>query len=154
MDEKSRAAALESGVGSGDADTEKFRKETFAHAVAFGVPIPQALLQAGYETHTIVLGASLLRDEAVLQIIEDDRSWMREKMKVSQEQIISQLDRDRDFAYQCENPTAAVAATMNKAKVFGIADPHGGKGAPKRVIIEWNDDEDASSETPQLERVG
>lgn len=153
MAEKAKDTALEPRSGLGDSSLEAYRLETFAHAVAFGVPIPQALLQAGYETHTVVLGAQLLRDEAVLKIIEDDRAWMREKMQVSQEQIISQLDRDRDFAYACENPNAAVAATMNKAKVFGIADPHAGKGAPKRVIIEWGDD-DQDSQTPQLERTG
>jgi hypothetical protein len=124
---------------SGDDSLEQHRKEVFAHAVAFGVPIPQALVQASYEPATFALGAMLLKDEEVQRIISADREWMREKMKVSQEQIIAQLDRDREFAYLCDNPSAAVSATMNKAKVYGIADPSGGKGAPKRVIIEWND---------------
>lgn len=142
MSEKVEAAALEPGAGLGDSGLDVFRKETFAHAVAFGVPIPQAVASAGYDSPSLALGVSLLKDAEVQRIIDADREWMREKMKVSQEQIISQLDRDREFAYLCENPTAAVAATMNKAKVYGIADPHGGKGAPKRVIIEWGDTDD------------
>ena len=151
MSEKEEAKTLDRSARSGDAGVETFRNETFAHAVAFGVPIPHALQQAGFEDTSVVLGARLLRDPEVVRIIEEDREWMREKYKVSQEQIIAQLDRDREFAYSCENPTAAVAATMNKAKVYGIADPAAGKGAPKRVIIEWGDEEE-DSHTPALER--
>ena len=127
---------------------DRHRREQFAHAVAFGVPIPQALNHAGYTVTTPSLGYSLIRDPFVTDIIDADRAWMREKLKISQEQIIAQLDHDRAFAYACENPAAAVSATMNKAKVVGIADPHGvsGKGAPKRVIIEWEGDDDGSPE--------
>jgi hypothetical protein len=125
-----------------DVSIDSHRREQFAHAVAFGVPVPQALHQAGFQNVTVALGYSLLRDQDVIDIIDADRAWMREKMKISQEQIVAQLDNDRAFAYACENAGAAVAATMAKAKVVGIADPHAGKGGPKRVIIEWGSDED------------
>jgi|SRR5690349_2871223 len=125
-----------------DALLDSHRLVQFAHAVAFGVPVPQALRQAGYTNTTPALGYRLLRDEAVQNTIKEDHAWLREKMAVSQEQIVAQLDNDRAFAYACENPGAALAATMAKAKVVGIADPHAGKGAPKRLIIEWGDESD------------
>lgn len=129
-----------------DALQDSYRLEQFAHAVAFGVPVPQALRQAGYTNTTAGLGYVLLRNERVQEIIKEDQTWLREKMAVSQEQIVAQLDNDRAFAYSCENPGAALAATMAKAKVVGIADPHAGKGAPKRLVIEWGDDDSASGE--------
>lgn len=124
-------------------EDDRHQREAFAHAVAFGVPIPHALRQSGYVDTTPALGYYLLRDEAVTAIIDEDRAWMREKMKLSQEQIIAQLDNDRAFAYTCGMPAAAVAATMAKAKVAGMADPMGmQKGMPRRVIVEWGSDDD------------
>lgn len=124
-----------------DALVDSHRRELFAHAVAFGVPAPQALQQAGYQNTTVALAYDLLKREDVAAIIAEDHAWLREKMQVSQAQIVAQLDNDRAFAYACENAGAAVAATMAKAKVVGIADPSAGKGAPKRVIIEWGSDD-------------
>lgn len=127
-------------------DLESHRKEQFAHAVAFGAPYPIALQQAGYKVTTPALAFNLLKDEVVTAIIDADRAWLRDKIKISQEQIVAQLDADRAFAYSCENPAAAVAATMNKAKVVGIADPHSGKGMPRRLIIEWADQDELAAE--------
>lgn len=143
IETKSPAIQAPSVETESDALLDSAKREQFAHAVAFGVPVPHALRQAGYTNTTAGLGYALLKDPRVVEIIDDDRAWMRDKLKISQEQIVAQLDNDRAFAYACENAGAAVAATMAKAKVVGIADPHSGKGAPKRVIIEWDDDDPA-----------
>ena len=135
-----------------DALLDSHMLEQFAHAVAFGVPVPQALQQAGYKNTTAALGYSLLKQPRVTDIIEEDKRWLREKMAASQEQIVAQLDNDRSFAYAMENAGAAVAATMAKAKVLGMADPHAVKGgAPKRVIIEWGDEDQDPLEVAKIE---
>lgn len=131
--------------------------EQFAHAVAFGVPLPHALAYAGFEVRTVTFAFELMRREDVQDIIRADREWLREKNSVSIEQIAAQLDNDRAFAYSCENPSAAVSATMSKAKLYGLGDPSAQRGVPKRVIIEWGDEGDVPEEVaaaPPKERAG
>ena len=36
------------------------------------------------------------------------------------ESIAEQLDADRALAYKCKNPSAAVAASMGKARLYGL----------------------------------
>ena len=43
-----------------------------------------------------------------------------EKFEVTVESMARQFDEDRTFAYTCKNPGAAVAATLAKAKLFGL----------------------------------
>lgn len=126
-----------------NADLEHFKKEQFATLYAFGTPIPMALMQAGYDSPSMALGLMLLKDEKVQAIIHENRAWMREKIAVSVESLASQLDRDREYAYACENPGAAVSATMGKAKLYGLDSGAGAnKGLPKRIVIEWVDEAD------------
>ncbi len=129
-------------------DQEKFRKEQFATLYAFGTPINQALAGAGYEAPSMALGLMLLKDEQVQAVIHANRNWMREKIAVSVESLASQLDRDREYAYACENPGAAVSATMGKAKLYGLDSGAGAnKGLPKRIVIEWADESDGADAT-------
>jgi hypothetical protein len=128
---------------------EKIRVEQFAHAVAFGAPLPHALRQAGYQDTTVAFAFSLMQRQDVQDFIQKDREWLREKYALSLEQIAVQLDNDRAFAYSCENPSAAVAATMSKAKIYGLGDPERTKGMPRKITIEWND----GDEPEEKERV-
>jgi hypothetical protein len=118
-------------------EADKFRLEQFCANYAFGVPIPQALRTAGYEVHSISFGHSLLRDPSSQVLIDAHRTWIKEKLTFSLEQVAQQLDRDREFAYQQENPAAAVSATMNKAKLLGYLEQKG--NVPKKITIEWDD---------------
>lgn len=112
----------------------------FCAQFAFGVPIPQALKVAGYEVHTVGYGYSLLRSEEALAMVEEHRTWIREKLSFTLEQVVQQLDRDREFAYMQENPSAAVIATMNKARLLGYMEKKSAQ--PKRIIIEWENEEE------------
>jgi hypothetical protein len=107
------------------------------------VPIPQALVSAGYEIHTIAFGYNLLRSQEAQDIVEEHRAWIREKLTSNLEHVAQQLDRDREFAYKCENPAAAVSATMNKAKLLGFMDDKSGK-VPKKITIEWGEETDVT----------
>jgi len=44
-----------------------------------------------------------------------------DKVSVTVETIAAQLDEDRHLAHQVGQPTAAVAASMAKAKLYGLA---------------------------------
>lgn len=114
-----------------------FQLEAFAHALAFGVPMSAALLQAGYEKPTTSLGFLLLKDARVAAIIEADRAWLREKLAASREAIAAQLDHDREFAYAEGNPSAAVAASLGKARIYGFMDVGSSNRAPSKITIEW-----------------
>ena len=43
-----------------------------------------------------------------------------QRAEVTIDTITAQLDADRVLAYKCKNPSAAVAATMGKAKLYGL----------------------------------
>lgn len=118
---------------------DDFRLEAFAHAIAFGVPMSHALTQSGYERPSSSLGFLLLKDPRVAEIIEADRAWLREKMAQSKEALAAQLDHDREFAYAEGNPSAAVSASIGKARVLGFMDVGSAGKAPARITIEWGD---------------
>ena len=120
-------------------DTEEvIRLEQFAHNFAFGMPIKECLRAAGYANATVAFGMSLLKRADVQTIIEEDREWIKSKLASSVDSIAQQLDRDREFAYACENPSAAIQASMNKAKLLGFMD-NNDKNMPKKITIEWDD---------------
>lgn len=133
----SRAAgALATASQVGEVD---FQLEAFAHAIAFGVPMRLALTQAGYEKPSSSLGFLLLKDPRVVDIIEADRVWLREKLAASKESLAMQLDQDREFAYAEGNPSAAVSASIGKARVLGFMDVGSSNKAPSKITIEWGD---------------
>lgn len=116
-----------------------FQLEAFAHAIAFGVPMSLALRQSGYEKPSSSLGFLLLKDPRVIAIIEADRAWLRDKMTQSKEALAAQLDHDREFAYAEGNPSAAVSASIGKARVLGFMDVGSANKAPSKITIEWGD---------------
>jgi hypothetical protein len=125
-----------------DEESENIRFQQFVHSYAFGTPIKEALRNAGYKTVSVVFGMSLLKRPEAQAILDEDRDWMRSKLSSSIESIAQQLDRDRDFAYSMENPSAAVTASMNKAKLLGFMDTD--KNIPKKITIVWQDEDDDS----------
>ena len=120
---------------------EKIRMEQFAHNFAFGYPVKESLRAAGYSQTSAAFGMSLLKRADVQAIIEEDREWLRTKMVASLDSIAAQLDRDREFAYECENPSAAIQASMNKAKLLGFMD-NNDKNMPKKITIVWEDEDE------------
>lgn len=123
---------------------ELLKKEQFAHQYAFGVPLQQALAAAGYKPASVSIGIQLLQDPHVLGIIQNDRDWIKAKLVESTQSIAQQLDRDREYAYAMGNPGAAVTASMNKAKVLGLLEPDQSSKVPARIVIEWQNEEQAS----------
>lgn len=102
---------------------ETIRLEQFCAQYAFGVPLTEALRTAEYEVTTAAFGYSLLKTPKAQALVDEHRKWLRSKVRDDIDVIAAQLDRDREFAYASNNPAAAGAATMNKAKLLGLLDP-------------------------------
>jgi hypothetical protein len=120
---------------------DKRQELLFASHYAFGMAIPEALLAAGFGSRSIAVGLQLLRKPHVEEHIDETRNWIKSKLVETQNTILQALDRDRDLAYVMKNPSAAVAATMAKAKVMGFLDPDANAKTPKKITIVWGEEE-------------
>lgn len=119
-----------------------FMEEAFAHAYAFGKTPRAAMKEAGYSNSNMTLFAALMRKPNVEEIIAKDREWYQNKMAVSKESLAMQLDEDREYAYNCDMPGAAVSATLGKAKIYGFMDPSSSSRVPSKITIQWGGDSD------------
>jgi hypothetical protein len=119
-------------------DTARMR--IFAAAFSMGVPIIRALRQAGYDRPNKAMGLKLLNDPFVQAELERNLETLRNSLFAQKEIIIAQLDEDRAYAYDTENPAAAVAATVAKAKILGLMDRANDTNMPKRIEITWGED--------------
>lgn len=52
--------------------------------------------------------------------LDELRAAHRERHQCTVDDIVRQLDEDRDFAREHETPAAAISATMGKAKLLGF----------------------------------
>lgn len=117
-----------------------FRKRNFAAGVALGQPPLRAARSAGFTNVNRGLLAKLIADPFVQGEIEKVYETLRNKLFQERELVISQLDEDRNLAYELQSPAAAVAATVAKAKVLGLMDkPSDQKNMPSKISIEWGD---------------
>ena len=117
----------------------------FASLYVFGMPIPKALIESGFGTRSLALGLQLLKDPIVQAAVNEQRDWIKGKLADNVNSLLEQLDRDRELAYLHENPSAAVSATMSKAKLLGLLDPDASAKVPKRIVIEWGDEADTGA---------
>ena len=122
----------------GYSEPELLMMDQFASLYAFGQPIAQAVRLAGYGTSSVVKGFELLQIPYVQMRVDAVREWIKGRLADDINSIITQLDQDRAFAYQQDNPSAAVSATNSKAKLLGLLDPDKEKKVPSKITIEWS----------------
>lgn len=86
----------------------------------------QAAIRAGYSPRSAeVTGSRLLSNDKVAAQIKRMQAKAAERAIVTVQDIADQLDDDRKFARENKSSSAAVQATMGKAKVLGlIIDKH------------------------------
>lgn len=125
--------------------TEEVKMEQFAMLYAMGAPIPEALASAGYTTKNPILGYRLLHHPEVVRIVDETRAWRNEKIAHRIDDVIAQLQRDRDFAYRMSNPAAAIQATSMIGRILGALEP--GQRTPAKITITWGGDEEESTLT-------
>lgn len=95
------------------------RHERFAQELAKGKSKYGAYSLAGYSPDR---GAAvrLSANASIANRVAALKAKAAEKVIVSVADIAQQLDEDREFARELESPSAAVSATMGKAKVLGL----------------------------------
>jgi hypothetical protein len=95
------------------------RHERFAQELAKGKSQVEAYGLAGYEPHDSA-AARLFGNVRVQARVAELKERAAERTVVTVLDIAEQLDADREFARTHKQPSAAVSATMGKAKVLGL----------------------------------
>ena len=93
--------------------------ERFAQLIVEGIKTEDAYEQAGYKAHRG--NASRLRtNESVLRRVEELQGKAAKKVLVTVESITQELEEARKIALNEKQTSAAVSASMGKAKLFGL----------------------------------
>lgn len=95
------------------------RHETFAQAVAKGKSAIEAYEAAGYKPHRPSASRLLTNANVAARVAELQGRGAR-KVEVTLESLAAELDEARSLALAEKQSSAAVQATMGKAKLFGL----------------------------------
>jgi phage terminase small subunit len=96
------------------------RHERFAQELAKGKTADEAYVLAGYAENRG--NASRMKsDESIGGRVSELLSEASRSVEVTLESIGKQLDEDRALAHRVGQPASAVAASMGKAKLYGLA---------------------------------
>ena len=97
------------------------RQELFAQEYAATGKGTQSAISAGYSAKTAYATASrLLRNVKVGARVKELQSKAAVRAEVTMESVTRQLDEDRALAHMQCQASAAVSATMSKAKLYGL----------------------------------
>ena len=102
---------------------KNIRHEHFAQGVAKGMSQTQAYIEAGYASSGAEQNASRLmsNDKVAARVAElQERGAIRAEITIAD--LVTELEEARGAALSAETPqsSAAVAATMGKAKLLGL----------------------------------
>lgn len=127
------------------------RHERFAQELAKGKSANQSYEAAGYK-QSDQNASRLTRNDKVMARLSELQERAAAKAVVTAEDIAAQLDEDRALARKEKVPSAAVSASMGKAKLFGlIKERHehtGANGGPiKHDLSGLTDEQLAQLET-------
>ena len=105
------------------------KRELVAQGIAAGKTVERAMLDAGYSEKSAKVGmirhgkgnwVAPMDHPEIGPRVEAIREGARRQASVTTADIARQLDEDREFAYKEKKPSAAIQATMGKAKVLGL----------------------------------
>lgn len=95
------------------------RHESFAQALAKGKTADEAYAQAGYKPNRH--NASRLKtNEHITDRVAELQQKVAKKIEVTVESLAGELEEARAIALKEKQSSAAVQATMGKAKLFGL----------------------------------
>jgi phage terminase small subunit len=95
------------------------KHERFAQWLAKGKTATEAYAEAGYKPHDSNAARLSGNDRIQARLAElQDRASIR--VEVTVESLSAELDEARALALKGQQPSAAVQATMGKAKLFGL----------------------------------
>jgi hypothetical protein len=95
------------------------RQEQFCQHRAAGKSLEEAYGLAGYKPHQ-ANAERMSRFDGVRQRIEELRAEHAQTFEVTAESLKRELDAAIEFARECKQPSAIVAAINSKAKLFGL----------------------------------
>lgn len=95
------------------------RHEAFAQAVAKGKSAAEAYANAGFKPHRQNAARLMTKDDVAARIAELQQK-VAKKVEVTVESLAGELEEARAVALQEKQSSAAVQATMGKAKLFGL----------------------------------
>ena len=98
---------------------ENARHEAFAQNAAKGMSLVEAYEQAGYDRND-GNAARLKGNDRVAARIRELQDEAKERTLVTVERLTAELEEARRLALEVSNPSAAVSATMGKAKLNGL----------------------------------
>ncbi len=98
---------------------ENARHEAFAQNVASGMSLVEAYEQAGYDRND-GNAARLKGNDRVADRIRELQDEAKERTLVTIQTLTAELEEARRLALEVSNPSAAVSATMGKAKLNGL----------------------------------
>jgi hypothetical protein len=109
-------------VGSKSGD--KIRREDFARKFlelnGLGAKAARAAGFGETDKSCAVAAARMLKDPAVQAMIDKFRAECADKLAITVDDLIGELEQARQLAQQVRNPSAQVAAVMGKAKLLGF----------------------------------
>lgn len=97
----------------------------------------KAAISAGYSEKTArQIGSQLALRDRVKDAIKEKESEVAERNKITVDSLISELEEARVIALSMENPqvSAAISATMGKAKLTGLDQPEGREGKEAQAL--------------------
>lgn len=95
------------------------RHEKFAQALAKGKSATEAYAEAGYKPHQ-PSASRLLSNAMVAARVEELQARAVKKVEITVESLAVELEEARAIALKEKQSSAAVSATMGKAKLFGL----------------------------------
>lgn len=95
------------------------RHEAFAQAIAKGKTADDAYSQAGYRANR-GNATRLKANESVVARVAELQQKVARKVEVTVESLAGELEEARSIALKEKQSSAAVQATMGKAKLFGL----------------------------------
>lgn len=95
------------------------RHEAFAQALAKGMSQDAAYAEAGFKPHR-QNASRLMSNDDVRRRVDEIQSKAVKKLEVTVESLARELEEARALALEHQQTSAAVSATMGKAKLFGL----------------------------------
>src|SRR5689334_2319091 len=117
---------------------ENARHEAFAQNVASGMSLVEAYEQAGYDRN-YGNAVRLKGNEKVADRIAELQDEAKERTLVTVERLTAELEEARRLALEVSNPSAAVSATMGKAKLNGLLVDKAEVGLPSDLAERINE---------------
>lgn len=124
---------------------ENTRHERFAQGIAKGETQVVAYEAAGYKPNDSA-AARLFGDVRIRERVDELKAKAAQRCEITIADLVTELEEARTLAKEVAQPSAAVSATMGKAKLLGLdvqKHEHSGAIQVQKIVHEVIDPKDA-----------